>query len=291
MKVAIVAASGLGDGLLSLILAQNFLQKFSDVSVVSSPLCQLRNWFPSVKIIPYPLELEKQALFSSFDWIIAADHGGITPMDCFGNNLTCLSESAFNKQYSMADNLALVAQKLLGIPCQKNLSFQPPDHLILKKHEKRVVIHPESSNLGKNWSYEKFISLSLKLQDLGYQPFFCVSPKERPFWDRHLSKYSIDLPTFTTLHETAQWVYESRYFIGNDSGIGHLASAFSIPTLSIFARKSYSRLWRPDWGFNQVITPLEILPGAYLKKRLWKNLLGVNRVIGAFNEMVARSNC
>ena len=92
---------------------------------------------------------------------------------------------------------------------------------------------------------------------------------------------------FRKLDNVATWVYESGWFIGNDSGIGHLASSLHIPTLSLFMRRGIARTWRPDWGTGQVLIGSTFLPTGFLKERYWKYMLSVRQVSRAFEQLRA----
>ena len=82
-------------------------------------------------------------------------------------------------------------------------------------------------------------------------------------------------------------MFESGWFIGNDSGIGHLASSLHIPTLSLFMRRGIAHTWRPDWGAGQVLIGSTYLPTGFLKERYWKYMLSVRQVSRAFDQMRA----
>lgn len=284
--VAVICARGLGDALLSMILSHNLSLSNVQVTTFSSVLYELREWFPSQTLLPYPSSATLEKTFSIFDTVIAADHNPLTPQYDFKSRLIFLKESQFDRTVSMADNLQDICRTRLSLPyCEKNNGLIIPTGLSWRLHPQRVVIHPTSTNIKKNWPAEKFIQLGHKLEKRGFTPFFCVSPAERNIW---LKKVPAEqLPLFPTLHELASFVFESGSMIGNDSGTGHLASALHIPTLSLFARESYSRLWRPGWGKGSVVTPPNFLPGARLKQKYWKHLLSVRKVQQAFFKMGA----
>ena len=90
------------------------------------------------------------------------------------------------------------------------------------------------------------------------------------------------------LSELAGYVYESGWFIGNDSGIGHLASNLGIPSVSVFRRRNVSEKWRPAWGNVEVVLPWQWVPSAFLKNRWWRETLTCARVLAAFERIVHR---
>jgi hypothetical protein len=84
-------------------------------------------------------------------------------------------------------------------------------------------------------------------------------------------------------------VYESGWFIGNDSGIGHLASNLGIPSISLFRRRRVAERWRPAWGLVDVVLPWQWVPSAYLKERFWRHTLTCNRVLSAFARLTRQA--
>ena len=74
------------------------------------------------------------------------------------------------------------------------------------------------------------------------------------------SKDGYRLEMFERLDDWVYFTCESGFFIGNDSGGGHLASNLRIPALIIGARKKLLNRWRPDWLKSEIIIPRRYLP-------------------------------
>lgn len=71
--------------------------------------------------------------------------------------------------------------------------------------------------------------------------------------------------------------------IGNDSGIGHLASCLGLPTITITKSTSKHYRWRPGWGKNRLINaPFQ---AKWHQKYFWQFFISVNRVYKAFNSL------
>ena len=98
--------------------------------------------------------------------------------------------------------------------------------------------------------------------------------------------YRFEMPLFETIDALARFVVESHFMIGNDSGIGHLASNLGLPTITIFSSKKRAMLWHPDWGKNQSITPCIKIPGK-LFKNSWKWLISIYQV---YHELLKLEN-
>ena len=139
---------------------------------------------------------------------------------------------------------------------------------------RKVLIHPSSSKLKKNWPPENYIALAKRLASIGYQPVITVAPHERRQWQT-LSNGKIAVPLFKSITELAWFYQDASWLLGNDSGNAHLASAMGIPTLQIFGRWRNSPSWRAGWSKNKVITanfPYN------LSKHHWQSGLSVDRV-------------
>jgi hypothetical protein len=90
--------------------------------------------------------------------------------------------------------------------------------------ENFAVIQPFSGSPKKNWPLEKFRSLASQLVRI-MPVHWCSGPDDPP------------LPGAThmdDLYELACWLARSRLYIGNDSGITHLAAAVGTPVLALF---------------------------------------------------------
>ena len=110
-----------------------------------------------------------------------------------------------------------------------------------------VVMHPFSGSARKNWPQERYRELALKLTS---KVEWTAGPEDE--WD--------DATRFTNLAELAGWIAGARLYIGNDSGIAHLASATGIPTLALFGPSS-PQTWAPRGPHVTILVsdPLERL--------------------------------
>lgn len=155
-----------------------------------------------------------------------------------------------------------------------------------RKNKKQIVIHPTSADIKRNWLPKQFVELARRLQKKGFTISFATSPDERPYWE-FVEEEGISLPYFANLHETAAHIYESGALIGNDSGIGHLASNLGIPTFTISGNKKRVLLWRPDFTINEIATLPFPLPnfkgmGFRMRENCWQAFLPVRVVTKKF---------
>jgi heptosyltransferase III len=103
-----------------------------------------------------------------------------------------------------------------------------------------AVIHPFSGSPRKNWPLERYRELARKL-DVPVR--WCAGPEEQ----------LEDAVRIDTLYELACWLYSSRLYIGNDSGITHLAAAVGVPVVAIFGPTDPA-VWAPRGDQVRVVS-------------------------------------
>jgi ADP-heptose:LPS heptosyltransferase len=87
-----------------------------------------------------------------------------------------------------------------------------------------AVIQPFSGSARKNWPLEKFRALARELERT-MPVHWCSGPEDPPLE----GAVRID-----NLYELACWLARARLYVGNDSGITHLAAAVGTPVLALF---------------------------------------------------------
>lgn len=104
-----------------------------------------------------------------------------------------------------------------------------PDHSI-------VLIHPGSGGQAKCWAHENFLHLAQRLKQENYEVIFLLGPAERERFSRKTLGAFQQFPSLSELSLTQilQVLACSDGYIGNDSGISHLAAALAKPTLAVF---------------------------------------------------------
>jgi len=108
-----------------------------------------------------------------------------------------------------------------------------------------VVIHPFASSEAKRWPLERFRELAAR-----------VERKYRVGWVAGPEEALAEARRFEDLYELACWLAGSRLFIGNDSGIAHLAAAAGAAVVVIFGPTD-DRVWRPRGPRVRVVRPPE----------------------------------
>lgn len=303
-KAALLCASGIGDGLLMMIGAHHLKVAGYIPTIFHNAAKDLSLLFESDTFIPHvPLE-DLEDTLNQYDHVIVENDNSKRAWYLFRlrekgklKHVTFFfptdsknmkeGDFLFDPKIPVATNLSLACQKLLGTPVTKENDLTLPQDKVFKKYPKRIIIHPTSNDPKRNWKQKQFLSLAKKLEKEGFSVDFCVSPSERKDWEEI---EGISLPTFKSLKEIKDHIYESGFLIGNDSGLGHLASNLGIPTLTVSGNPKRVRLWRPDWAPGKVVTipfPLPNFKGINfrIRENFWQNFVPISRVYQTFIEL------
>lgn len=145
------------------------------------------------------------------------------------------------------------------IECPRRLAGQG------RNNGKYAVIHPFSGSPRKNWPLERFRAVAGRLP---VPVRWCAGPEE-----------ALDgAARFDDLYELACWLAQASLYIGNDSGVTHLAAAVGTPTLALFGPTD-AAVWAPRGPCVRVI------------RAQWGGLdnLGVEDVLAALERMPVRA--
>ena len=96
-----------------------------------------------------------------------------------------------------------------------------------------AVIHPFSGSPSKNWPLSRFQELTAQLARR-LPVHWCAGPEE-PL---------CDAMRFDDLGALAEWLAGARLYVGNDSGITHLAAAVGAPVVALFGDTDPA-VWAP----------------------------------------------
>ena len=112
--------------------------------------------------------------------------------------------------------------------------------------ESIAMIHPTAAFETKQWAVENFARVTEELCNRGFAPVIVVADHEQKIAQmlreessgRCLTLADLSLPEVTALAARA------RLFVGNDSGIAHIAAATGSPSVVIFGSSNRNH-WRP----------------------------------------------
>lgn len=116
-----------------------------------------------------------------------------------------------------------------------------PELRLDTRREDYAVIHPFSGSPRKNWPLSSFETLARMLD----------APVR---WTAGPEEQLAGATRFEDLAELARFLSAACLYIGNDSGVTHLAAAVGTPTIAIFG-PSDPRIWAPRGPNVSVVTP------------------------------------
>ncbi|HKP47561.1 MAG TPA: lipopolysaccharide heptosyltransferase II [Pyrinomonadaceae bacterium] len=109
-----------------------------------------------------------------------------------------------------------------------------------------VVIHPAAAFATKQWAVENFARVADELSAQGLAVVAISAPNERPIVDDLISVSAAPIFPLTNLRlpEVTALLARARLFVGNDSGIAHMAAAVKTPAVVVFGSSNTAH-WRP----------------------------------------------
>lgn len=261
-KISVVCARGIGDALLMHIVSHHLASGGYDVTTITPH--RFGRWLENAR---FGDEIDSDTIFLQHDnslkakEIIAknkrvyvfygshvlAKHGPLR----MGADFVC------DQNKTMVENVVHAIKSLFQIQATSMNGLKAPPGLVHRRHRKRVAIHTLSNDFNKNWPYQKFLKVAAWLKKKGYEPFF--------------------LPLFPSLEELLSAIYESGFFLGIDSGPGHIASCLHIPHLIIGESERHMRFWRPGWKAGEIV-----FPPAWAPKKYWKSFITSRKIIKRF---------
>jgi predicted lipopolysaccharide heptosyltransferase III len=110
---------------------------------------------------------------------------------------------------------------------------------------KIALIHPAAAFATKQWATENFARVAEFLAARGFAPVAIAAPHESAVLNNLQSEASVQIVSFDlSLPEVTALAARSQIFVGNDSGIAHIAAAVGTPSVVIFGSSNIAH-WRP----------------------------------------------
>ncbi|MBN2582965.1 MAG: glycosyltransferase family 9 protein [Planctomycetes bacterium] len=114
-----------------------------------------------------------------------------------------------------------------------------------ERAEQRVAaIHPGSGASEKNWPADRFRELAARLSDRGLTVRWILGPAEEDSATLRAMAATEDCMAHRRLTDLARLLASVQLYVGNDSGITHLAAAVAAPTVALFG-PSEAAVWGP----------------------------------------------
>jgi ADP-heptose:LPS heptosyltransferase len=117
----------------------------------------------------------------------------------------------------------------------------------------KIIIHPGSGSIRKRWPLTNFLDLADRLEKRGFQPAFVCGPAEPELIEK-IRNQDRQIHTFSELTDLVDWFESAGGYIGNDSGVSHLAAFLGLPSVVIFGPAD-PRRWKPLGQRVQIVQP------------------------------------
>ena len=157
-----------------------------------------------------------------------------------------------------------------------------------------ALIHPAAAFATKQWASENFARIAETLVERGLASVAIAAPNERGVLDSLVNQASVPIVCLDlSLPEVAALAARSQIFVGNDSGIAHIAAAVGTPSVVIFGSSNVAH-WRP-WNKAAAEVVLEEMPcqpchGYFCEKFPQPECIlrvPVERVVGAIDRVLS----
>jgi heptosyltransferase-3 len=122
-----------------------------------------------------------------------------------------------------------------------------------------VLIHPGAGSPRKRWPLAGFLELAASIKAQGLNPEFVIGPAEQDLLPVLEARGAVVHRPADSLDLVAR-LRSAAAYVGNDSGVSHLAAWAGLPCVVIFGPTDPAR-WRP-WGRSVEVVqpPLECTP-------------------------------
>jgi heptosyltransferase-2 len=141
----------------------------------------------------------------------------------------------------------------------------------IRAGERIALVHPFSAVTERGWPLENFAALAGRLsRETGCRVIIAGGPKDVETFRhvRHLFGDSIiDLVGSCSLRETIAVLKRCALFVGNDSGIMHLAAAAGVPLVALFGPQSPVKFG--PWGKRATVV-YKALPCSPCRQKFFK---------------------
>lgn len=109
-----------------------------------------------------------------------------------------------------------------------------------------ALLHPAAAFATKQWSTENFARTAEFLYEKGISVVAIAAKSETAVLERLTAQSDVPMVTFNdlSLPEITALASKAKLFVGNDSGIAHIAAAVSTPSVVIFGSSNRNN-WRP----------------------------------------------
>jgi heptosyltransferase-3 len=122
-----------------------------------------------------------------------------------------------------------------------------------------TLLHPGAGSRRKRWPLSGFLKVAEQLESRGALPEFVVGPAEDDLLPR-LEQQALKLHRPGDPLELLALLRSAGAYIGNDSGVSHLAAGLGLPSVVIFGPSDPAR-WQPRGHSVKIVQlPIDCMP-------------------------------
>lgn len=114
-----------------------------------------------------------------------------------------------------------------------------------------TVVHPGAKGAERRWSPDRFAAVAAALAAAGHDVVVTGSAAERPLVERVVRAAGLPeaarYPGRLDVGQLAALVAHARLVVGGDTGVGHLATAYGVPSVLVFG-PAPPAVWGPPPG-------------------------------------------
>jgi lipopolysaccharide heptosyltransferase II len=175
------------------------------------------------------------------------------------NHLLSSASDFWGKEYTHSAEQQLALLGFVGVPVED----KPKSHLAITEKAKNSIetklrseirnpkskialFHPTAAFESKQWAIENFAGLAEFFYEKNFQPVAVAAKNESKVLDAFKQNSRVPIIAFDDLilPEITALASKADFFVGNDSGIAHIAAAVKTPSVVIFGSSNVNH-WRP----------------------------------------------
>jgi len=116
-----------------------------------------------------------------------------------------------------------------------------------------TLLHPGAGSPRKRWPLENFLQLASGIGAAGDRPEMIIGPAETDILE-NIRPHGLHLHVLKDIGGLLRLLQTAAGFIGNDSGVAHLAACLGLPTTVIYTASDAKR-WRPAGPAVATLSP------------------------------------
>ena len=128
----------------------------------------------------------------------------------------------------------------------------------------KIILNPGAGSIKKRWGLERYLALAADLISHGFRPVVLLGPAEGDI-EEELRQRSESIPQVVrsdSFSDLLLLLRTAEGYIGNDSGVSHLAAYMGLSVLVVFGPTDPTR-WRPFGNNVCVVKPTVVSRGHY----------------------------